>query len=149
MVQFFLLKSHEEQFVLKVFKQFIYIYFLHKRGLLFFMHVPKNLLAPPSLTGLTRSLASIFCPPRNHSTEMPSYDSSHSKVAVSPAVTVTSVRGRISPMDRAEEEEDEDMVNRGTSMHLWDCWRSCSLSDFRRWRMWLRWRSSVVLPLPL
>lgn len=79
------------------------------------------------LTGLTRSLASIFCPPRNHSTSMPSYDSSHSKVAVSPAVTVTSFRGRSSPMERAEEEEgeeeeeeeEEDMVT-GTSWTPWD-----------------------------
>ncbi|KAF3843839.1 hypothetical protein F7725_002688, partial [Dissostichus mawsoni] len=42
---------------------------------------------------LTLSLASIFFPPRNQSTAMPSYDSSLSKVAVSPAVTVTSFRG--------------------------------------------------------
>ena len=72
---------------------------------------------------LTRSLASIFCPPRNHSTAMPSYDSSHSKVAVSPAVTVTSFRGRIRPMDRAGEKEEDDVV-KWTSRHLSDHWMS-------------------------
>lgn len=66
---------------------------------------------------LTRSLASIFCPPRNQSTTMPSYDSSHSKVAVSPAVTVTSFRGCSSPMDRAEEEE-EDMFRGMAGLRL-------------------------------
>lgn len=69
---------------------------------------------------LTLSLASIFWPPRNHSTTMSSYDSSHSKVAVSPAVTVTSVRGCISPMDRAAQEED--MVNTEACMGL-PAWR--------------------------
>lgn len=77
---------------------------------------PKQRTLLISVLRLTRSLASIFCPPRNHSTAMSSYDSSHSKVAVSPAVTVTSFRGRISPMDRAEQEED--MVNREASTGL-------------------------------
>lgn len=47
---------------------------------------------------------------------MSSYDSSHSKVAVSPAVTVTSVRGRINPMDRAEQEEDGSSENFGAQV---------------------------------
>lgn len=64
--------------------------------------------AGAAVVRLTRSLASILCPPRNHSTAMPSYDSSHSKMAVSPAVTVTSFRGWTSVMDRAE---GKDMVS--------------------------------------
>lgn len=59
---------------------------------------------------LTLSLGSSFVSPRNHSTAMPSYDSSHSKVAVSPAVTVTSFRGLWRPITRALDWE-ENMVS--------------------------------------
>lgn len=54
---------------------------------------------------LTLSLGSIFVEPTNHSTGISSYESSQSKVAVSPAVTVTSRRGRRRPIVRALEEE--------------------------------------------
>lgn len=60
---------------------------------------------------LTLSLGSIFVDPTNHSTGISSYESSQSKVAVSPAVTVTSRRGRRRPIVRAWEEEKAILNN--------------------------------------